>query len=691
MKLFILLFLFFNSVAYPQSTEEEIIKVENDFEYFIEAENEPLTLKEFLTKPLLSKEGNSFGFQKNPIWIKKSIEIKNKKEDKVFVFDFAPLDNIHCYLLDNKLNVILEKETGDNIPFNKSRDIKYRLSNFIVKSETLAHQRDDHYVLVYKIKTSGSTVVSLNILGAKEFNDTTTEDYLFGGFYFGGIILIAVYNLFVFLYIKEIKYFYYITYLVFLLLSQTTLNGYFFQYIAPNSPGLDGFCLIIFLCFVGISLTLFIADYLNLKGISKKLCLSYTIACFTILAAVPFFEYKILIRVIGTVMFIGFAVLIFVSLYSHFVDKNRQAKYLIFAFVYFILGSLFFTLSTFGFIAVNVFTTNAVQIGNIMEALLMSLGLANRIQNLREQSEKLNENLKHEVMVRTIEISAQKEQIEKNYIELKNSKENLSKVERESATNQIAAYLAHEVNNPLNFISLSTMIIKENLQKLKQEILNVLDDSEESKIFAKKIDDILKETLEGNDLGINGTKKILEIIAEISAITGVDGIHIDSCNIIEIILLSVEEMMKKNQINSNRLEVFLNEVPITPLVSFEPKYMLSQKIILTRVLRTVINNAIFFSLKTTTSVPQIKINTKEITKNDDAIFIISIKNNGPPIRVGKEKGLFELQNKSSYGSELIGLSMVRELMKKIQGNLSLVDNGYKSGWVEFQIIVNDYK
>lgn len=683
MKKFLLLLLFSTSL-YSQSflfEGEDSILLDGGFDYYIEEPGEILELKGFLKKQTEFTEKNSFSFQENAVWYKKQISIKNKKEDKVIFWAHSTLDFVDFYFLDARKNLLFEKRTGDNIvPFAASRDIKHRLQNIVIRSEYLQRQRDEVYFVVYRIKTSGSNTGRATITTFEKFNNFTVEDYLFGGFYFGGILLIALYNLFIFLYIKEIKYFYYISYLTVILIAQSTLNGYFFQYLSPNTANLDIYGLTIFSTLTAIFIVLFVVDYLDIQGILKGFAVFFNITSMTLILCIPFVKFQTQLRFDAINILMNGIFCSGLALWSHFKLQNRQAKYIIFAFFYFFIGVFVYVGKTFGIFNTTFFTEHSIQIGNTVEALLMSLGLANRIQNLREKSEKLNENLKHEVMIRTIEIQTQKEQIEKSYVELKNQKDSLSKIERESTINQLAAYLAHEVNNPLNFISLSGMIVKENLVKLKNEIGAVVDDSIEAQAFNQKIVKILDETFEGVELGTSGTKKILDIVAEISAITGVDGIHVDNCNVMDIILTSVEEMLRKNQIKANKIEISLNDAPITELSTFEPKFMLSQKVILARVLRTVINNAIFFSLRTTNASPKVKITTKEFSKDGNSIFIIGVKNNGPAIRIGKEKGLFEIQNKSSYGSELIGLSMVRELMKKIQGNLSLVDNGQRSSW-----------
>jgi GAF domain-containing protein len=280
-----------------------------------------------------------------------------------------------------------------------------------------------------------------------------------------------------------------------------------------------------------------------------------------------------------------------------------------------------------------------------------------------------------------------KREIEQANFELKSTQEALSRAERSASINSMVSHLAHEVNNPLNYISTGEMITKESVQDAKAFILAAIPESPESKPFVEKIHSLFGEI----DLGIKQTEKgrsrIKDTIQEIRAITGVDGIHVDNIDLIPILYSNWELTCEKNQIQAGLVSLVVNGV-VWPQKFIQPTVVLSQKYIFSRAIRTLLNNSIYFAKMNPN--PKIQIDLQKIQSSQENFISISIRNNGPSIEDGKESKIFDLKSSKYFGTELIGLPFVKEILQSVQCNLSLTDNGRNSGWVEFQIVMKDF-
>jgi signal transduction histidine kinase len=307
-------------------------------------------------------------------------------------------------------------------------------------------------------------------------------------------------------------------------------------------------------------------------------------------------------------------------------------------------------------------------------------GTKHRVKNLLKSKRKDLELLSQSI-ANTLFQSLQKKQIE-------STQEALSRAERSASLNSMVSHLAHEVNNPLNYISTGETITKESVQEAKSFILGAIPDSPESRPFVDKIKALFEEI----DLGIKqsgkGTVRIRDTIQEIRAITGVDGIHVDNFDLLPLLYSNWELTLEKNQVPNGLVALEVNGMS-WPERFPESMIVLSQKYIFSRAIRTLLNNCIHFAKKN--SHPKIQIDFYPIKSKEGQVITISIRNNGPAIEEGKEVKLFDLKSSKYFGTELIGLPFVKEILKSVQCNLSLTDNGRTSGWVEFQVIMKEYR
>jgi GAF domain-containing protein len=266
----------------------------------------------------------------------------------------------------------------------------------------------------------------------------------------------------------------------------------------------------------------------------------------------------------------------------------------------------------------------------------------------------------------------------------------LSRAERESSVNQLAAHIAHEVNNPLNFISTGESIIESTMEDSSKFILSAIPDTEDSKPFRTKISNFFSDFRLGIEQIKKGYSRIKDTVSEIRAITKVDGIQVDNFDFMKIFLQNLDLTIEKNQINLNDITIKIND-HVYPNITKDFYSILTQKHILGRAFRTLLNNNIFFAQKSTHVKPEIKVLVNPIQSSNPQIYAIEMWNNGPAIETGKEIDIFDLKKQKSFGTELIGLAMVKELLKSIQCNMSLIDHGRESGWVGYQIMVKDYE
>lgn len=102
-----------------------------------------------------------------------------------------------------------------------------------------------------------------------------------------------------------------------------------------------------------------------------------------------------------------------------------------------------------------------------------------------QQSEILKAKLEEQVAERTAEIQGQKEELQKALEELKTTQVQLIQSEKMASLGELTAGIAHEIQNPLNFVNNFSEVSSELLDEMNEEI--VKGDFEEVKNIANDI------------------------------------------------------------------------------------------------------------------------------------------------------------------------------------------------------------
>jgi sigma-B regulation protein RsbU (phosphoserine phosphatase) len=365
-----------------------------------------------------------FGFTGSVYWVRFTIENISRRDIRFYLDqNFPQMDFIRLYVPENGAYRIIE--TGDSKPFFE-RLVEHR--SFVFPLQLKAGARGTYYVM---IKSAIMNII-FTISSPQYFQKASSNEYHIIMLFYGIVLIMLVYNLILFFFIRRIEYLYYTVFVFFLMLFMMGMDGISYQYLWPNSPWWTTFCMPLLINLLMIFIILFCVELVELGRLKKKnmyLRITYYLAFMTIfifiLATViyPFIPHYIagIISVASAVvslLYIGSTGMIMIIK-----EKSRPALLGMIAASAIILGTVAYSLKNMGFLPINFFTEWSMHGGIVIMLVLFSITLADRINIMRRDLAVLNASLEERVIERTEELHAAMEELEAMNDELHASNE----------------------------------------------------------------------------------------------------------------------------------------------------------------------------------------------------------------------------------------------------------------------------
>lgn len=346
----------------------------------------------------------------------------------------------------------------------------------------------DTIELLLLAKGSEQMILPITLSTESAAIDTSVNRSLIYGIFIGVIMVMFFYNLFVLYATKDRNYFYYIVYILFIGLGQTALSGHLFSLVLGNWPLLYKYSIVVLPALSGMAAILFIQQFLHVEINQPKLnkalwviFVSYFLAAMVRLLG----QDQISGRMMDTIGLPG-AALVYAIAINIYRKGFKSALYFIIAWTVFIAGVVLFVMRNLGVFPFTPFTTYTLPVGAAIEVAFLSFALADKINTLQvEKREKEKEvldavlenerlvkeqniNLERKVNERTAELHQSNHQLSEALIDLKNTQMQLVDQEKMASLGQLTAGIAHEINNPINFVT-------SNINPLKRDIKMVMD------------------------------------------------------------------------------------------------------------------------------------------------------------------------------------------------------------------------
>ena len=323
----------------------------------------------------------NLGYTDSVYWIR--ITLKNNSVQDHWLLEYGKphMDSIELYIPQEQ-NGFLIKKTGDIVPFAQREVLHQNLLFHLIL------ERHKTHTLYLRFQTSGSMALPLTLWSEIRFAEKDHIEQLVLGLYYGLISVMILYNLFLYLSLRDNSYLYYILYVTSLGLGLSVSNGISYEYLWPSFPWWQNVAMIFFISMGNFWIIVFARHFLGTKEYSPRLDrvlqLLLLLAGFLVIAA-----FFISNRTYANLA--GLQVLTLLSImgasYLSMRGGNRSARFFFIAFTLSFLNLIIMPFRIMGYIPENFFTLHGLQIASALEVILLSLALGDRINLLRRERE----------------------------------------------------------------------------------------------------------------------------------------------------------------------------------------------------------------------------------------------------------------------------------------------------------------
>lgn len=312
-------------------------------------------------------------------WLKVEIDNQASENDWLLEFAFPLIYEIHVYVEDDD-GVHQEINSGAMQAFS-NRDIHHR--HFLYNLNIAYGEKKNLYIL---LKGGADLHPPINIWEKDAFLERVSTEYLFQGLFYGMILVMIVYNLFIFISLRFRAYLFYVISISLSLLAYMALNGDAYKLLWPKAPVWNLISVSTLVSLSCVFILLFTRDFLETNRYLPKF--KYVtwllMICNGLILVFLLFDLYLALNMMFLTTFLTFSSIITVGFMS-LMKGVRAARFFVIGWLVFLGGTFITILERAVIIPYSIVTEYAGQGAMVVEVVLLSLALADKISIIRKE------------------------------------------------------------------------------------------------------------------------------------------------------------------------------------------------------------------------------------------------------------------------------------------------------------------
>jgi len=325
--------------------------------------------------------GLNLGYTRDVVWLRLRLQSRlTHSTDWRLEIDYASLD--HADLYEQRADGSLRHwRSGDAVAFSE-RALAHR--NPVFPLHVLAGESRTFYL---RAQSQGSLTLQFSLWRAAEFQTHSEGAYVAQALYFGILLALGLYNLMLFIALRDRAFLLYVALLASFGVGMASLYGLGAQFLWPDSPEWNNRALPLGIAVSSLLAPLFTRAFLGTRRVAPgwhRILAACAWMQLGVLGVAMFGSVQAGVQAMSAAGIVSCCVMLAcgVACAWHGVPGARLFAV---AWGLFLLGSLLMALRNFGLIPTNAVTLYGMQIGSALEMLLLSFALAARFNQIRRE------------------------------------------------------------------------------------------------------------------------------------------------------------------------------------------------------------------------------------------------------------------------------------------------------------------
>lgn len=347
------------------------------------------------------EEYPGFGLTRSAYWARFTVVNRTDRDLSWYLeLAYPHTDHILVYRLDERGALVSTRRGGDTMSFGL-RPIRYM--NFVYPYMEKKRSSHTYYV---RFETTGAMNFFLTMWNPAVFNEHMVRMEIILAVYYGAMLVMLIYNLFIFFSTWDRSYLYYVFYCLSFIVFQLNLNGLSSQYLWPSYPWWTNHSLPFWIMLCLLFAVQFFRYFLESGASVPKIDRFLKMAAIFFIVAAPasiLVDYTMMVYLVIALTFIT-AVFLYAVSVRILLLGNRSARIYIITWATFWACTVIYALKIFSILPDTAVTRWMLQISSLVQVVLLSLGLADKINSIKERYEELNLSLESKVRERTSDL-----------------------------------------------------------------------------------------------------------------------------------------------------------------------------------------------------------------------------------------------------------------------------------------------
>ena len=324
----------------------------------------------------------SFGYTASVYWVRFRLPGSDDDVRHMVEVAYPVLDHVDAYVFAGD-QLVSHYRMGDRLPY-RERPIDH--PNFIFPVEVSEPEGREIYL---RVESTSSVQIPVVVYRDGALAEYKYNEGVIQALFYGAMIMMALYNFLLFVSTRDVSFFYYVLYVVFITLLLAGIEGLPYKYLWPEAVRFNEASLVLALAGMAFFPVLFFRSFLALpktRPITSRILMGFAVAAVFFAIGAFLLPYRIMI--VSSMALVICAIMVgFWAGIVRWLDGYYAARYFNVAWIFMLSGGFLLAMNKLGFLPRNWFTEHVGQIGASLEVMLLSFALAGRINYERRMRE----------------------------------------------------------------------------------------------------------------------------------------------------------------------------------------------------------------------------------------------------------------------------------------------------------------